>query len=372
MATSAVNFQGNLTLNSDLCKGEVEFQFRPPSNIAGKLCYVDTKAFGLRWDETYTTPQVYDSFLLRSSWAQPQSASVETIQDGPYRVESTVESPVTPTTASSLYEYTSITGTITSGSNIITNINPTNVSVGMEVSYFGSAIPGNTYVTAVDTSGLTVTMSAKATSTVTDFMFFYGNKLTLTAITGDLANIEVGFVVFGDDMDQSVVTNVDSNVVTIRDYVKGDVGTVSIYANYIEVLNADTLGIKAGMSLSSTTSAVASALSTAGTVSHVSGEKVYITGYVNSALAVGNSLYFWYNAAQMTQHNNAPLAYMNYSSMVSQSVPVLAFIPDGPHTVKFSVARMDKNVIGASTSDISIGILLAIVAANSRQPPIGV
>lgn len=371
MATSAVNFQGNLTLNTDLTKGEVEFQFNPPSNISGKLCYVDTKAFGMRWDETYTTPQVYDSFLLRSSWAQPQSASVETNQDGPFRVETTLDAAANVTTATSLGEFTFITGTITSGSNTISNMTTVSgVALGQKVSStYG--IPSGTTVIGFNGNDLTVTMSNNATATVTDFMYFYGTQLTLTATNGgSVANIEVGFTVKGDDMPDSVVTAVNSSVITINQYVEGDVGTVAIYPNYVTV--ASTTGIKPGMVLSSTTAATASALSSTGTVSYVSGSKVYMTGIVTSTLASASAVYFAYPVTGFTQRTSAPLAYLNYSSMSCQSGPVLAFIPDGPHTVKFSVARLDKNVIGLSTSDISIGILLGIVAANSRQPPIGV
>lgn len=369
MATSAINFQGNLTLNSDLTIGEVEFQFRPPSNIAGKLCYVDTKAFGLRWDETYTTPQVYDTFLLRSSWAQPQSVSIETNSEGPFRVETTLGAAANVTTATSLNEYTSISGTLTALSNTITNINPTGVTVGMKV-LASSSIPGETYVTAVDATGLTVTLSNSALFSGTTTIYFYGNQLSLTAVTGSVANIETGYIVTGDDMDQSVVTAVNGSVITINNYVEGDVANVSVYPNYVTVASAT--GIKSGMTLSSTTTATASALSTTGVVSYISGTKVYMTGYVNTTIASGGGVYFSYPVTEFTQRMSTPLAYLNYSSMTSAGGPILAFIPDGPHTVKFSVARMDKNVIGLSTSDISIGILLGIVAANSRQPPIGV
>ena len=151
MATSAINFQSLLTLNTGLTRGECELEFRPPSNIAGKVCYVDIKAFALSWDDLYVTPQVHHSFLLRSSWAQIQGGSVES----------------------------------------------------------------------------------------------------------------------------------------------------------------------------------------------------------------------------STQKVNAPLAILNYSSQQSASLPVLVYIPDGPHQLRFTVQRMDGGVIGIATTDISMCILMSIVPANSRQPPLG-
>lgn len=369
MATSAINFQGNLTLNSDLTKGEVEFQFRPPSNISGKLCYVDTRAFGLRWDETYTTPQVYDSFLLRSSWAQPQSASIETNSEGPLRVETTLSAQAHLTGATATGEYALVSGTATNGSKIITDINPAGVSVGMLVDG-GNGVPDNTYVAAVDGTGLTITLTNALTASGSTAFFFFGNKLTLAVTSGAISNVEVGFTVIGDDMPTSIITAISGNVITLNNYVTGDVNKVIIYPNYLSLTS--TTGVKSGMVASSTTTATASALSSMGTVNYISGSKVYMTGYSTASITPGTDVYLTYPVTEFTQRTNAPLAYLNYGSMTSAGGPILAFIPDGPHTVKFSVARMDKNVIGLSTSDISIGILLGIVPANSRQPPIGV
>lgn len=79
MATSAITFQGPVTLNSDFTTGTASFTFRPPSNLSGKDCYLEARAFALTWDETYATPQPHHSFLLRSSWNQIQAGAIEPI-----------------------------------------------------------------------------------------------------------------------------------------------------------------------------------------------------------------------------------------------------------------------------------------------------
>ena len=82
MATSAINFESWFTLNSSYTLGECEFSFTPPSNISGKLCYVEAKIFALSWDDIYATPQPYHSFVLRGSWAQVQTRNVEPRKEG--------------------------------------------------------------------------------------------------------------------------------------------------------------------------------------------------------------------------------------------------------------------------------------------------
>lgn len=74
--------------------------------------------------------------------------------------------------------------------------------------------------------------------------------------------------------------------------------------------------------------------------------------------------------ADMTQRFNTPLAILTYQSMQSTSIPTLVSIPDGPHTVTFSLCRLDDGVIGISTTDMVMAVMLTMVPANSRQPPI--
>jgi hypothetical protein len=53
--------------------------------------------------------------------------------------------------------------------------------------------------------------------------------------------------------------------------------------------------------------------------------------------------------------------------------PVLCRIPDGPHTLTFTVRRSDgRNIAGDTTNTNSCLVFLKIVPSNSRQPPIGV
>lgn len=78
MANSAIAFEGNLLVNSTATLGEREFFVRPPSNLAGKLCYGEVKIFNLTWGTEYTTPKSYHTFVLRiDGWMQPQNARIE-------------------------------------------------------------------------------------------------------------------------------------------------------------------------------------------------------------------------------------------------------------------------------------------------------
>lgn len=78
MAHSAIAFEGSLLLSESKLTGEREFYVRPPSNIAGKLCYGEVKIFNLTWGTEYTTPKSYHTFVLRiDGWMQPQSARIE-------------------------------------------------------------------------------------------------------------------------------------------------------------------------------------------------------------------------------------------------------------------------------------------------------
>lgn len=82
MATSTVHFEGTFTLNTAFTRGDWECTFTPPSNISGKLCYVEVKLFHMTWDTTYTTPAPYHAFVLRNSWAQVQTMNVEASTQG--------------------------------------------------------------------------------------------------------------------------------------------------------------------------------------------------------------------------------------------------------------------------------------------------
>lgn len=76
MAHSAIAFEGSLVVDGVV--GEREFFVRPPSNIAGKLCYGEVKIFNLTWGTEYATPKSYHTFVLRiDGWTQPQSARIE-------------------------------------------------------------------------------------------------------------------------------------------------------------------------------------------------------------------------------------------------------------------------------------------------------
>lgn len=360
MATSAINFQGNLTLNTDLNMGEVEFSFRPPSNISGKLCYIDTKAFALSWDELYATPQSYHSYVLRSSWPQMQSASVETASSGVARAETSATGTLISTSATSTFTKTGCTTTGTSVTVLVPNT--TNLYVGMTVT--GTEIAANTTIVSIPGTGY-ITLSTGATASsapTTSLTFGNGRDITVTSATGIVA----GLAVTGTNIPSlTTVTGISGTTVTLSKSVTGATGTVTVYPNTITVVSA--AGIKAGMIISGT---VANNMIVTG----VSGTTVTLSASIPGTITAGtsNNIAFIAPSTDFTQRVNSPLAMLNYGTMTSQSIPVLVRIPDGPQTVMFSVSRSDNNVIGLATSDISMQAMMSIVPADSRQPPIGV
>jgi len=77
MATSIVNFSGVVKTNSTQTTASLDVYFVPPSNIAGKLCYVQCTYIG--WDYTTgvaTTSR--DVITVTASWAQPLSGKSTT------------------------------------------------------------------------------------------------------------------------------------------------------------------------------------------------------------------------------------------------------------------------------------------------------
>jgi hypothetical protein len=77
--TSVVSFTGTLSgIGATSTLAEIETTFTPPSNISGKLCYVESTFF--TWDfGTGITPtqNSRDAFYVSCNWAQPLSASVD-------------------------------------------------------------------------------------------------------------------------------------------------------------------------------------------------------------------------------------------------------------------------------------------------------
>ena len=361
MATSAINFQGNLTLNSDLNRGEAEFEFRPPSSIAGKVCYVDVRAFALSWDETYDTAQPYHSYVLRASWPQMQSGSVETASTGLARQETAVDTDVeAPTTTTATSTYTK-TGNTTDTSLLIAGLpDVTNLYVGMTVT--GTPIRANTTITQIFpiTKQVLISNTTTAASTGATFTFSNGYDIVVTSAT----DISVGMAVSGTGIASgTTVTSIFGTVVTLSANTTATTsGNINFYPYTIAV--EDPKGLKTGMIV-----AGLAALNGA-TVTAISGSTVTLSTYITAGIANQTKIAFVTPSTGYTQRTNSPPAILNYSSMTSQSVPVLVHIPRGPDTVRFSVTRMDMNIIGKDTSDISMMALMSIVPADSRQPPI--
>lgn len=83
MATSTYTFILNLDVSSDLTSAMKEVMFTPPSNLSGKLCYVQSTYFN--WDFlTSPSPSLTsrDAFAVYCSWATPQSGTVTMDNNG--------------------------------------------------------------------------------------------------------------------------------------------------------------------------------------------------------------------------------------------------------------------------------------------------
>jgi hypothetical protein len=63
------------------------------------------------------------------------------------------------------------------------------------------------------------------------------------------------------------------------------------------------------------------------------------------------------------------IATMNYGNR-GLGVPFLFFMPDGPHSITFTVDRLDLGVISTGTADPDMIVVLDIVPANSRKAPL--
>lgn len=354
MATSAVAFRGLLTLNSSLNQGEAEMLFRPPSNISGKLCYVDCKSFVLNWDDLYTTPQTHHAFLLSSSWAQPQSANVEYTQITPIKIDTKATGTYATTTASGAY-VSSLSATTTSGQPTLTMTDTTGLYTGMIVS--GTGIPSGATISSIS-ANVSVTLSANATASGTITPVFRGTKLTVASATG----IEVGHAVSGTGIpSNTTVTAVSGTTITISSAVTANTSGNIVFADYTIVVTS-AFAIEVGSSVSGT------GIASGTVVTGVSGTTITLSKPITAALS-SSEVSFLESDSSLTQRPSAPLSQLTYGSMQSASVPVLVHIPDGPHTVRFRVARSDSNIIAASTSDVNISLLMSIVPANGRAAP---
>lgn len=84
MATSVYSFVGEAPASSDLKTASVTFNFDPPSNIRGKLCYVKCNFFGWRYGVDPTPAVVSrDSFTFSSSWAHLQCGETTSLGTRP-------------------------------------------------------------------------------------------------------------------------------------------------------------------------------------------------------------------------------------------------------------------------------------------------
>ena len=142
MATSTICFNGQLTPTT-LGEAYCDLTFTPPSNLSGKLCYVEAKGF--TFCNQYTGKQGWHTFLLYNNWQQVYGSHVDynpSAQDsGNFSCSRTINN------------------------NILTNVSPAHgIVVGTQIR--GSGIPSGTTVTGV--SGSTITLSANQTGSTGD------------------------------------------------------------------------------------------------------------------------------------------------------------------------------------------------------------
>lgn len=69
MATSAISFKGPVSFQNSY-EVTLTFNFKPPSNIEGKLCYVEVRGFLVQFDAAVTFDPL--GFTLECDWPQSQ------------------------------------------------------------------------------------------------------------------------------------------------------------------------------------------------------------------------------------------------------------------------------------------------------------
>lgn len=90
MATSLVTFDGPVDFHGSHLTGDVEFIFQPPSNLAGKLCYVECRLFHYSYTQRPLSIHEGDAFTLKMDWATPQAVTTNINDTRPGSICATV------------------------------------------------------------------------------------------------------------------------------------------------------------------------------------------------------------------------------------------------------------------------------------------
>jgi hypothetical protein len=418
MATSTVSFQGVLDST-----GSCELYFTPPSNVAGKACYVDIKAFGLSWQTAPTNPQVYDTYLLYSSWPQIQSLSVEPYGAGPYYKSVTataatnntiaVTSDYLASQAASTVKIPVTVDTLNGSTNILAAAWNSDFAIGQYV--VGSGIPTNSVITALDQATKKITISNAATATaaavsanvytsvvtmaqfdakivvgmkvsgtgiadgttvtaiassnvtlssppsvVGSSLAFYPTKVSYTNLT---AGLDVGDVVSGTGITSGTkVTAIDTSAktITLSDYVSS-ASTTLTFQQTLFVLPT-TAGLSVGMTVSGV------GIESGTQITSVDNASIVTLSRPITTATTASTYTFTMPVNQMTQKMQAPLASLSYGGLGnSQGAPVLTQLAQGPQSVTFNVIRLDRGAVPATASFL---VLATLVDARSRSPPL--
>jgi hypothetical protein len=308
MATSTISFQGVLDST-----GSCEFNFTPPSNISDKICYVEVKSFGLSWPTAPASPEVYDTYLLNSSWSQIQSMSVEPYGSGPYYKTVTLVTggsdpslnTLTPVsfTASGTYltgkaSTTDKVGAIvvshSSGSTVlnVTSGPIADVAVGMYMT--GVSIPNNAKVTAVDTTANTITINKITSSSATaTTLTIFKNSVVITAPDAKIvAGLKVtGTGIVDDPTTVTASTNSGANV-TLSSYINAATPTLAFTANTLTYTGTIT-----GLDVGDTVTATGIPSGTTVTAINTATNTITLSNYLTAAL---NAATVTFSQTQMT------------------------------------------------------------------------
>jgi hypothetical protein len=68
--------------------------------------------------------------------------------------------------------------------------------------------------------------------------------------------------------------------------------------------------------------------------------------------------------------SNVPLAVYRYGNAEGKGCPVLVQIPNGPHSVRFTLQRLDSGAMGVDGTHLAFMVQMNIVPADSRQTPL--
>jgi len=199
--TGTANQSVLLPLATSFTKPGISYEFYNFSTGSVSVKYQDSTAFQTIAANSTLIVNLYDNTSVNGKWTSLSNSTIPA---------------VTPPTAQTLtYNTTPFTGDVLSGNNVLTGISSfTGLYIGLGIT--GTGIPSNTYITALNPGGSTLTMSANATSGSNTHATLTLQDLTYTAVVGGTSgnSITVAYTT-GAAAGHEVVT-VSGNAISVQ------------------------------------------------------------------------------------------------------------------------------------------------------------